>query len=341
MPKLTRRETIVASAGLLTTGALSGCLSREGSATGTTAQASFHVFGDFAAKVAGDAATAETLVPLGQHGHGWEPGPRIQGDVLDADLFVHGMEGFQPWADDIVTSIESDDAAVVPVSAADGIDLSAPGEHDTHEGENEDEHDGEESPGEHNESEQRDDGHDHAEGADPHFWLDPIRAKQAVATIRAGFVNVDGDNADAYAANAEAYRSDLDDLHETIEESLATASKDVVLVAGHNAFGYLGARYGFEVKTLTDVSPDDTPTARDIEAAQHVVDEHDIEYICADPLESQQAAEQLREETAATEILPLTSIPGQTDEWDEKGWGYAEVMQQVNLPTLEAALDVS
>ncbi|MFD1585440.1 metal ABC transporter substrate-binding protein [Halorientalis brevis] len=341
MPTHTRREIISAGIALGAAGTLAGCLSGESSQTGTTAQASFHVFGDFASKVAGETATAETLVPLGQHGHGWEPGPRVQGDVLDADLFVHGMEGFQPWADDIVTSIESDDAAVRSISAAEGIDLHEPGAHQDHEEDGHDDHQetdghgGHETETAHEES----DGHDHSGGADPHFWLDPMRAKQAVDNVRAGFVAVDRDNADAYAENAERYRAALDDLHETFQQRLEPATKSTIFVAGHDAFGYLGERYGFQVETLTGLSPDDTPTPRDIRAAQEIIATHDVEYVCADPLESQQAAEQLVAETDASEVLPLTSIPGQTEAWDEDGWGYVEIMENLNLPTLEAALD--
>jgi len=31
-------------------------------------------------------------------------------------------------------------------------------------------------------------------------------------------------------------------------------------------------------------------------------------------------------------------MPGLTDEWDEKSWGYVDVMENVNIPTLERAL---
>jgi zinc transport system substrate-binding protein len=33
-------------------------------------------------------------------------------------------------------------------------------------------------------------------------------------------------------------------------------------------------------------------------------------------------------------------MPGLTDEWEAEEWGYVEVMEQVNLPTLERALGV-
>jgi zinc transport system substrate-binding protein len=173
---------------------------------------------------------------------------------------------------------------------------------------------------------------------DPHFWMDPLRVREAVGTVRGAFVDVDGDSAAAFADNGAAYRERLDALHEQIEAVVADGSRDALLVAGHDSFQYLGERYGLEVHALTDVSPDDRPTARDIEHAQEVIETNDLRYICADPLESQQAAEQLVAETDADAVLPLTAMPGLTDEWAAEDWGYVEVMEQVNRPTLAAAL---
>lgn len=99
----------------------------------------------------------------------------------------------------------------------------------------------------------------------------------------------------------------------------------------------IGQRYSFEVETLTGLSPDDEPTLKDRERAQEIIAEHDHQYVCADPLESQTAANQLVKETDATEILPLTPIPGQTQEWADEDWGYVEIMENVNFETLATA----
>jgi len=187
--------------------------------------------------------------------------------------------------------------------------------------------------------------------ADDRFWATGIRVDEDARQDPWRFdadrlqkqvarrVDVDGDNASAYAENAESYRNRLDELDESFRSTLEGASKDVVFVAGHNAFQYLGQRYDFEVRTLTGLSPDDQPTPRDIERAQEIIAEHDLQYVCADPLESQTAANQLVAETDATEVLPLTPIPGQTQEWADEGWGYIEIMENINLETLKQALD--
>jgi zinc transport system substrate-binding protein len=306
---------------LLLAGALAGCVGDAAVGTGpesdeSIARASFFVFGDVTEQVAGDAATAELLVPIGQHGHGWEPGPSVREDVRTADVFVHGMDGFQPWIDDIVADLEADGADVKTVDVSAGIDLLDAGA-------------------------RHDDDHDeHGGDADPHFWMDPLRVTEAVETVRQGLTDADPENADDYAANADAILRRLDDLNDEFESTVADASIGTILVAGHDSFQYFGDRYGVDVEALTDVSPDDRPTPRDIGRAREIVERHGLRYVCADPLESQRAAEQLVAETDAEAVLPLTAMPGLTETWKADGWGYVEVMENVNLPTLERALGV-
>lgn len=326
---LTRRRLLTA-AGTAGLGGVAGCLggdtgetaeaSSDGSGDDPVVRSSFFVFGDLAARIAGDAATAELLVPVGQHGHGWEPGPRVREEIHEADLFVHGMPGFQPWVDDIVHDLAADGADVTTVDASAGIDLLAVGSGHGH-------------------GEADDHETEHGDGADPHFWMDPLRVKEAAENVRRGMADIDEEDADAYAANATALQDRLDTLHERIASAVDDGSNDTILVAGHNAYRYLTARYGVDFDALTDASPDDRPTAHDIERARELVDEHGLRYVCADPLESQRAAEQLVAETDAEAVLPLTAMPGLTDEWDANGWGYVEVMENVNLPTLDRVLE--
>jgi len=108
----------------------------------------FGEFGDFASEGAGDVTTAEALVPVGQHGHGWEPGPQIQGTIRESDLFINGMGGFQTWADDIVTTLRDADADVSLLASGSGIDRLEGGH--GHGSEHQEGHDEErESEGEH------------------------------------------------------------------------------------------------------------------------------------------------------------------------------------------------
>jgi zinc transport system substrate-binding protein len=317
---------------------LTGCLSDQrgdgrGEDEGFAAEISFPVVQEFAEKVVPEGSEANSLVPTGQHGHGWKPSPDVQRSVISADAFVYVFEGFQPWADDMVTNIQRDHPDIATVEAGEGIDMlsidySLNEGHDggeTHEGEHTGEHGHEEE-----------DGHDHGD-VNPHFWLDPLRAKTAVENVADGLSAAD--DSEGYTQNAQEYKSALDDLHAEFEMTLSDASKNAVLVAGHDAFTYLGARYRFRVETLTGVAPDEQPSPRDIQRAQEMIDEEGIEYVLSPVFESDTAAESLVSDTTATEVLPITAFAGFSQDWLDRGWGYAEVMRNVNLSSLEKALD--
>jgi zinc transport system substrate-binding protein len=333
MQPRTRRTFLKAGAVAALTGG-SGCLgtlsssgeSQSATETGLDVQSSFFVASDFARQVAGDTATVESLVPFGQHGHGWEPGPDVQRAAADADLFVYVGEEFQPWVDDIVANLETDapDVSVVPIRH--GVDLLPAPRTDEHQEQGTEAHDddGEES-------------HDYG-ARDPHFWLDPTRAAAAVENVATGVTDADPDNQETYESNAASFVTDLEALDTGFEETLADRSRDVVLIAGHNAFQYLGHRYEFEVHALTGIAPDATPSPKAIREAQQVIEEDGVEHVLAPVFESDRAAQQLVEETDATEVLPITPIPTIKPEWNEQGWGYLDVMREVNLDSLATAL---
>jgi zinc transport system substrate-binding protein len=296
------RRRFLLGAGGAALGGLAGCLGAEESGdpaaatdestSGTTAEASFFVVSDFASAVAGDVLSVGNLVPFGQHGHGWEPGPTIQRRVFDSDAFLYVGEGFQPWADRIRRNLRDGGSDVTVVEAWAGVDLlAADGEHgdhdETHEDDHHDEtheddhHDGETESHDQQETDSHDedhhddhesgsedghDGHDHG-AVDPHFWLDPARAKQAVGNIERGLADVAPDQQATLAANADALRNDLDALDATYRERLSDRTRDTILVAGHNSYRYLGARYDFHVEALTGLAPDAAPTPQDVRRA--------------------------------------------------------------------------
>lgn len=340
MPPTTRRAVLGGAAA--TVAALAGCATNltTGYAGSTAVEGSFPVVTEFARRVAGDVATVSDLVPLGQHGHGWQPAATVGRDVRRADVFVYVGEGFQPWADRLVQSLEEEGSSARTVAAREGVDLLPAVEPDEHGGEHgdeesheesvhDDEHDGEPEPGA--------DEHGH-EGIDPHYWLDPTRAAQSVATVATGLGAVVPEQAAVFDANAAAYRDELAALDARFETRLAGRTRDSVLVAGHDAFGYLGRRYGFETHALSGISPDANPSPADVRTAQEIIQAEGIRHVLAPAFESDRAARQLVADTDAEAVLPVTSLGGLRREWVDDGWGYVDVMERVNLESLATAL---
>lgn len=348
------RRAVLRTTSLALAGLTIGCLGTRSDATSTTRpqiQASFVVLGDFCTNIVGDAVSVETLVPIGQHGHGWEPGPGIQRDVLESDAFVYNGPGFQPWADDLVDALAHDAPEIAVINARRDIALlpltPAPTTDDhggTDAAKNEGHSDNEEpSPGhdngKDNDAATIDDGHDHSGGdVDPHYWLDPTRANRAVETLHDDVTALLPEHTDRITDATTTYRDALDALDETIDQRLTHRSHDIALVAGHNSFRYLGDRYGFEVHAIAGGSPDDYPSPRDITRAERLIHDNGIDTILTPVFESDRAARLLLEETPATDIQPVTAIPTLTTDWADKNWGYIDIMREINLPAFAAAL---
>ncbi|RQH03153.1 metal ABC transporter solute-binding protein, Zn/Mn family [Natrarchaeobius oligotrophus] len=179
---------------------------------------------------------------------------------------------------------------------------------------------------------------------DPHVWVDPVLAQEVVETIADGLARIDPDNAETYEENAAAYADRLAAVDDQLEELAAEADRDVAVLAGHDSFQYIEHRYGFELHTPVGISPDAAETESDIAETIEIVEEHDIETILYDPFETPnpdevpQMVELLLENTDATDYAPLSPAEGTTSEWNERGWGWIEQMEELNIPSLRNAL---
>lgn len=101
---------------------------------------------------------------------------------------------------------------------------------------------------------------------DPHVWFDVTLWKYAVQRIRDALIEVDPAHAEDYRANAARYLAQLDELDEYVRARLQEVPPQArVLVTAHDAFGYFGAAYGFEVVGLQGISTDTEAGLRDIQ----------------------------------------------------------------------------
>jgi len=90
---------------------------------------------------------------------------------------------------------------------------------------------------------------------DPHVWFDVSLWIKAVERIRDAMIEVDPARSDYYAANAARFIEELRALDEEVAAAFAAVPAERrVLVTAHDAFEYLGARYGIEVVALQGIS---------------------------------------------------------------------------------------
>ena len=323
---LSRRAALAASGTVLASG-FAGCLGTGGSVDGTTADgddtiravASFFSFYDFGRHFARETpVTVENLVPTGLHGHGWEPNATITREIIDADAFVHVGPGFQPWADRAIQTLRDDEVDTALINVREGVDLvdlAASLDPD------------EEGVGD-------------QQGKDPHFWLDPARAEQSVDNITEEFVELAPEYESTLRSNAETYKTEvLRAIDEEYRAIFDAADRDVVQLAAHNAFQYIGVRYGVEMRPLvTNLAASGDVTPADMRRAQTVIRENDIRYIASGVFESRRPAEQLLAETRVEAYFPVTPYAGVREDWVRENWGYEEIAYNINMPTFQVVL---
>ncbi|MGY1884991.1 metal ABC transporter substrate-binding protein [Blastococcus sp. SYSU DS0753] len=266
-----------------------------------------------AARVGGERVSVSSLTPSGAEAHDLELTPRDVAAVGEADLLVY-LEGFQPALDEAAAS-EAGDAAWDAGQAADLVE----GEHAEHADE------------EHADEAHAEEEHVHGdESTDPHFWLDPTRLAAVGDALAERLTELDPDGAPTYEENAAALRADLESLDEEMQAGLADCAVDT-LVTSHDAFGYLGERYGLEVVGISGLSPSQEPSPAQQAEIADLVREHGITTVYTETLVDPAVAETVAEEAGA-QVAVLDPIEGLTDE--SAGEDYLQVMR-ANLATLQ------
>jgi len=90
---------------------------------------------------------------------------------------------------------------------------------------------------------------------DPHIWFDVDLWSRTVPCVVDLLAGIDPANAGAYRRNGAEYAAQLEALHAWVLDRVATVpERQRVLVTAHDAFGYFGRAYGFEVRGLLGVS---------------------------------------------------------------------------------------
>ncbi len=90
---------------------------------------------------------------------------------------------------------------------------------------------------------------------DPHVWMDVSMWKEVARTAAERLAALDTAHAAGYRERADAYLVRLDNLDAYVRaqaERVPAAQR--VLVTAHDAFGYFGRAYGFEVRGLQGLS---------------------------------------------------------------------------------------
>ena len=127
---------------------------------------------------------------------------------------------------------------------------------------------------------------------DPHIWFDVTLWQETIPVVARELSRVDPSSEKVFEANAAAYTKELGDLHryvQTLAGEVAQPSR--VLITAHDAFGYFGQAYGFEVKGLQGISTATEAGAADVQDLAAFIAERKVKAIFVESSVSRAAIE--------------------------------------------------
>ena len=155
---------------------------------------------------------------------------------------------------------------------------------------------------------------------DPHVWMSVALWRHAVEQIHEALVAADPANASVYDANAAAYLAELEALDAEVRDILGQVPESKrVLVTAHDAFGYFGEAYGYEVLGLQGISTDAEFGLRDIEQLIDIVVERDVAAVFLETSVSRRSLEALAEGARARGHALRLGGPLYSDALGEEG----------------------
>ncbi len=267
--------------------------------------ASFYTMAELTRQVGGDKIDVTTIIKPGVEPHDYEPTPQDIAAIHNSKLFVYNGASLELWADKIGNELASE--GIVVVRASDGINL-VPG---SAEGEG-------------------------APSFDPHVWLDPVLAAREVDNIKDGLIKADPGNRKTYEQNATSYKAKLADLDREFRTGLANCGRSDI-VTSHQAFAYLGRRYGLDVMAISGLSPDEEPSPEKLAQVAQFARQHNVKYIFFEKLVSPKLSQTIASEVGA-KTLVVDPLEGLTQDEINQGKNYLSIQRQ-NLANLRLALN--
>lgn len=141
------------------------------------------------------------------------------------------------------------------------------------------------------------------EGADPHFWLDPIRVRDAVLPVLVEhLVEADPAGGEYYRKRADDFRQRLTALDAEIRRGLAMA-EGRKFVSFHRAWPYFAERYGLEEVGTVQEFAGEEPTPAEIARLVRGARDAGIRNILVEPQLDPRVAQTIANEFGAGTVV--------------------------------------
>nr|WP_288691128.1 metal ABC transporter substrate-binding protein [uncultured Anaerotignum sp.] len=298
---------------------------------------------DWVREILGEKADNAEITMLLDNGvdlHSYQPTADDIVKISDCDLFIYVGGESDEWVEDALRNAANRNMKVINLLEVLGDSVKT---EEIVEGMQEEEHEHEDAEEhEHEDAHAHEDAeeHEHEKETDEHVWLSLKNAKMLVRVISKALQELDPDNKDIYAANADAYVKKLSALDADYQAAVDAASNKTILFGDRFPFRYLvddyGLRYyaafvgcsaeteaGFETISFLAKRVDEwkLPCVLTIEGAQHKIAETIV-----------------RNTTAKNQrVLTMDSMQSTTSKDVKNGTTYLSVMEK-NLSVLKEVL---
>ena len=277
---------------------------------------------DWVREILGDKADSAEITMLLDNGvdlHSYQPTADDLIKLSDCDLFVYVGGESDEWVEDALKSAASKDRKVIHLLDALGDSAK---EEETVEGMQEEEEDQEEQE------------------YDEHVWLSLKNAKTLVDAISAALQELDPDNKDTYAANADAYGQKLSALDAEYQKAVSAGTYKTLLFGDRFPFRYLVDDYGLSYyAAFAGCSAESEASFETVSFLARKVDEGKLPCVLTIEGKNHKIAETIVQNTAGKnqKILTMDSMQSTTSQDVARGTTYLSLMAK-NLDVLKEAL---
>ncbi len=239
----------------------------------------FTIIADMAANVAGDSADVVSITKPGAEIHNYQPTPKDIVRALGAGLILWNGLNLEQWFEKFLANLSGVPSVVIsdgvqPMSIVEGPYSGKP---------------------------------------NPHAWMSPAVALIYVDNIARAMAEQDPENAAAYRANAEKYKSEIEARIAPIRESLAAIPENQRwLVTSEGAFSYLARDFNLKELFLWPINADQQGTPQQVRHVIDAVRANNIKAVFSESTISPAAAKQVARETGAVYggVLYVDSLSG-------------------------------
>ena len=324
---------------LMAVGMLAGCVKQNDDTDDTTDKLRIvtTIFPeyDWVKEILGDKADHADITMLLDNGvdlHSYQPTADDIVKISDCDLFIYVGGESEGWGKEALKNSANEDRKVINLLDVLGDSVKR---EEVVEGMQEEEH-------EHEEGEEHEDGevHEHEKEADEHVWLSLKNAEVLVGAISNALQELDVENKDIYATNADTYVKKLAALGAEYQTAVDNATCKTVLFGDRFPFRYLVDDYGLNYyAAFVGCSAETEASFETVSFLAKKADELNLPCVLTIEGKHHKIAETIVKNTAqkSQRILTRDSMQSTTSKDVASGTTYLSVMEK-NLAVLKEAL---